>query len=102
MYRLTKENKSVIRLLDNASIPFDTENTDYQAYQNWLNAGNTPTPADPPTLDEENAPVIAKLTEIDQKSIRALREYVAAKTDAPQVLKDREAEAQAERAKIKK
>jgi hypothetical protein len=28
------------------SIPFDPANTDYQAYLKWLEAGNTPTPAD--------------------------------------------------------
>lgn len=49
MYKKTKLNngyESIIRLSDNAVIPFDPANTDYQAYLKWLSEGNTPTPAD--------------------------------------------------------
>ena len=49
MYKLMKSNSGVdfvIRLSDNAFIPMNEANTDYQAYLKWLDEGNTPLPAD--------------------------------------------------------
>jgi hypothetical protein len=34
----------ILRLPDYVSIPNDPENTDWQAYQEWLAQGNTPLP----------------------------------------------------------
>ncbi len=36
----------IVRTTDNAFIPFDPSNTDYQEYLKWVEAGNTPEPAD--------------------------------------------------------
>ena len=52
MYKLHKslngEISIVERIADNAFIPFDPANTDYQAYLKWLEEGNTPEPAEEP------------------------------------------------------
>lgn len=45
MYKLTKFN-TIIRIIDNASIPNDLSNTDYQAYLKWVSEGGVPLPAD--------------------------------------------------------
>jgi hypothetical protein len=42
MYQL--QNNSIKRLIDNAIIPLDELNLDYQKYLEWLNAGNIPQP----------------------------------------------------------
>ena len=51
MYKLLPKDFSgkdggILRLSDNAGIPFAPDNTDYQAYLKWLDEGNEPLPAD--------------------------------------------------------
>lgn len=77
-----------------------------EAYLSWAQTNaadpaDPPVPEPPPTPEQLAAQAKAKLADIDMRSIRAIREYLAAKPDAPQVLKDREAEAVAERVKLK-
>ena len=52
MYKQIKDingniNNAIIRRVeDGANIPFDPDNTDYQAYLKWVEEGNTPEQAD--------------------------------------------------------
>jgi hypothetical protein len=51
MYKLHKSLFSdvasvVIKTDSNLYIPFDPDNTDYQAYLKWVAEGNTPLPAE--------------------------------------------------------
>ena len=46
MYKLTN-SETIIRTTDNAFIPADVANTDYQQYLQWVSEGGEPEPADP-------------------------------------------------------
>ena len=51
MYKKLKDSfgneiNTVFRVSDNAFIPFDPANTDYQEFLRWCSEGNEPLPAD--------------------------------------------------------
>lgn len=51
MYQLIND-QVVLRVADNAFIPFDPANTDYAAYLAWRAEGNEPLPAETPAAGE--------------------------------------------------
>jgi hypothetical protein len=54
-YQLTQSD-TILRLCDGAFIPPDPANTDYAAYLEWVEAGNTPLPAPIPEPPVELTP----------------------------------------------
>jgi hypothetical protein len=86
MYKLTS-GTSIIRTDDGAVIPADGANTDYQTYQAWLAAGNTPLPADVQTFAQKQSALVVRIKQeasgIIEDTILSLgTEYQKAKTDA--------------------
>ena len=75
LYQLTS-NTSVIRTSDGAIIPKDDMNSDWQRYQEWTAAGNTPDPYVPPPPPPPLTPAqklsAAGLTVADLKSLLGL------------------------------
>jgi len=78
MYKL--QSTSILRLSDGASIPQDPANVDYSAYLAWVDAGNTPKPADIPDPKEAIRTQIAAL-ETKQLLPRITREFMLSATE---------------------
>lgn len=70
MYKLT-DSSIIIRTTDNASIPADPNNTDYQKYTQWLAQGNYPDTADIISVPLAPSPTI--LTRKQAKSILLIK-----------------------------
>ena len=74
-YQLTASDL-ILRTTDGAFIPPDPANTDYQAYLAWVEAGNTPEPAQPlepaPILTTEQKLNAAGLTVAELKELFGL------------------------------
>ncbi len=74
-YQLT--NCGVLRLADNANIPADPRNRDWREYQDWLDAGNQPLPAEPPPEPIPEPSLIDKIKALSPDELQSLRNLLA-------------------------
>jgi hypothetical protein len=74
MYKAILNSTGVLRQGDNAIIPEDAGNADWQTYQAWVADGNTPDAADPEVPEQHNAPILSEIAVLEAKQARALRE----------------------------
>lgn len=81
MYMLT-ENQSVVRLSDGAIVPQDEQNVDWQKYQQWRQAGNSPAPFTPPTfgVPQEVSRFQGRAALIQAGHMAAIQAYIDAPT----------------------
>jgi hypothetical protein len=72
-YQLTANGQVIIRTADEAHIPCDPGNRDYQAYLAWCTDGYTPDPPPPPpALTEwDVADFVARFTQAEQLAVQA-------------------------------
>lgn len=80
MYKRTPDPSSIIRVRDGACIPADPANTDFAEYLQWVSAGNTPDPADPPA-----APTVAQqIADLERQAgmVKAVRKFMLTAMEA--------------------
>jgi hypothetical protein len=81
MYQLTS-TPAILRTADNAFIPQDLGNQDYQQYLAWVAAGNTPTPYVAPSAPPLQLTPYQMRAALTQTGLRAQAEaFVTASTD---------------------
>lgn len=87
-YKYEKGGLAVIRLCDNATIPFDRGNVDYIKYLEWCDSGGITAPhktqaeLDAEAVEIKNNMIKAQMAEADLKIIRALVEGDKDRIDA--------------------
>ena len=67
-YSLTANPNTIVRDEDQAFIPTDPDNVDYQKYLAWLDEGNEPTPCTPPAVTlPETPPVEDRVADLEAR-----------------------------------
>ena len=67
-YTLTQDESIIVRDEDQAHIPTDPDNIDYQEYLAWLDEGNEPTPYTPPAATlPETPPVEDRVADLETR-----------------------------------
>lgn len=107
MINTVKLQESGYLVNGNMFVPNATSNRYYQAVQEWIAEGNAPEPEftqaelDQKVIDDNNNQIIQDLEELDKKSIRDIREWIAAQPNTPKMLKDMEAQAVDKRGRLR-
>lgn len=76
MYKLLSYTGYILRTVDSTYIPMNEDNANYAEYLKWLEAGNTPEPA-----DEFVPSQAAALLEIDNKAGLVVKDVVGERTE---------------------
>lgn len=90
LYQLLNDN-IIIRKSDNAHIPTDDNNVDYQDYKKFLSDGNVPDKAILDNVNENNL-TLSKIDALEQKQHRAIREFLLGDDTAKIKIKDIDAQ----------